>query len=250
MAVHTAEGLWNIGYRYGADQSVTVTKWRSDVHFPDPERPYKITIGLMFNALAENGMPDLSVEGELLDGAWNALNAELPGHGAVLVLSITGGGNREWVAYAPSHDWLQAWAPAFAERWFQGHTHQVSAAEDPDWTTYRAFSGPPDIAKARIYILFRNEGGKWLPFYVGQTTDVAARMADHYRAGRLGPGTKCAVLETKPMPEGAPGALGVEQIVTDTFGRKNLGRGLLENDIDALANPRKHRFNESAGRSD
>jgi hypothetical protein len=42
------------------------------------------------------------------------------------------------------------------------------------------------------------------------------------------------------MPEGGP-SVGVEQITIDLFGRKNLGRGSLSNEIDALANPRKHR---------
>jgi hypothetical protein len=246
MTEDTVGGRWKVSYSHNADQSVTVSKWRADVHFPDPERPYKITVGVMFNALADNGMPDLSIERELLDGAWNDLNTDLPRYGAVLVLSVTGGGNREWVAYAPSHDWLQTWAPGFAERWFKHHTCQISAAEDPDWTTYRSFSGRLDTAEVRIYILFRNDGGKWLPFYVGQTTNVAARIADHFRAGRLGPGTRWAVLETRGMPEGGP-AVGTEQIATDLFGRKNLGRGCLENEIDALANPRKHRLSENAG---
>ncbi len=114
MTEDTAGGRWKVSYSHNPDQSVTVSKWRADVHFPDPERPYKITVGVMLNALANNGMPDMSVERELLDGAWNDLNADLPRHGAVPVLSVTGGGNREWVAYAPSHDWLPTWAPGFA----------------------------------------------------------------------------------------------------------------------------------------
>ena len=48
------------------------------------------------------------------------------------------------------------------------------------------------------------------------------------------------------MPEGGP-SVGVEQITIDLFGRKNLGTGYLENEIDALANPRKHRLSENAG---
>ncbi len=104
-----AAGRWHVSY--STKPPLTVSRWRSDVTVPDPQRPFKITVGVMFNALAENGMPDLGAEGEFLAGVWNDLSADLPRYGAVLVLSVTGSGNREWVAYAPSHDWLQTWAP-------------------------------------------------------------------------------------------------------------------------------------------
>ena len=125
----TAAGRWRVSY--STKPPLTVSKWRSDVTVPDPQRPFKITVGVMFNALAENGMPDLGAEGEFLAGVWNDLCADLPSYGAVLVLSVTGSGNREWVAYAPSHDWLRTWAPDFTERWFQNRSCQISAAEDP-----------------------------------------------------------------------------------------------------------------------
>ena len=54
-----------------------------------------------------------------------------------------GHGNREWVAYAPSHEWVKAWAPGFADRWFGEYTHQISVARDADWTAYRAFADLP-----------------------------------------------------------------------------------------------------------
>jgi hypothetical protein len=142
MTGNRAGGRWRVSYR--TRPPLSVIKWRSDVTLPDPERPFKITVGVMFNALAENGMPDLSIEREFLTGVENDLRADLSRYGAVHVLSVTGGGNREWVAYAPSHDWLQTWAPGFATRWFQNHTSQITAAEDADWMTYRAFSGRRD----------------------------------------------------------------------------------------------------------
>ncbi len=219
MTDEPAAGRWRVSRR--TSPPLTVCKWRSDVTLPDPERPFKITVGVIFNALAENGMPDLSVEREFLTAVENDLEADLPRYGAILVLSITGQGNREWVAYAPSHEWMQAWAPAFAKRWFKNHTSQISAAEDAAWTTYRAFSGRQDNW---IYILSRSEGGKWLPFYVGQTTDVEARIGQHFRTGRLGPGTKWTVLATGGIPDDGA-SVGVEQISINLFGRKNLGRG-------------------------
>jgi hypothetical protein len=235
MTANHAGGRWRVRYR--TRPPLTVSKWRSDVTLPDPERPFKITVGVTFNALAENGMPDLSKEGKFLRGVENGLKADLPRYKAVLVLSITSQGKREWVAYAPSHDWMQTWAPGFAKRWFKNRSGQISAAEDAGWTTYRAFSGRRDTTAAWIYILSRNENGTWLPFYVGQTTDVEARIEEHYRAGRLGPGTKWTVLETGGIPDDGS-STGVEQITTDLFGRKNVGRGSLENEIDALAKPR------------
>lgn len=238
MTADTAGGRWRV--RYSEGPPLTVSKWRYDVRFPDPDRPFKITVRVMFNALAGNGMPDMSAEGEFLAGVWNDLRVDLPGYGAVLVLSVTGSGNREWVAYAPSHDWMQTWAPGFAKRWFQNHTGQISVAEDAEWTTYKAFSGRRDVAATLIYILTRNKAGIWLPFYVGQTTDIPARIEEHYRAGRLGPGTKCTILQTGGIPDDGPSA-GAEQIVINVFGRKNAGRGSLENEIGALANPENHR---------
>jgi hypothetical protein len=121
----------------------TVIKWRSDLDVPDPGRPYKLTVGLMFNHLAANGMPDLGAEGALLHGVEQDLEAVLAEHAAVLALSVTGRGNREWVAYAPSHKWVAAWAAGFADRWLGEHTHQISVAKDADWTTYLAFAGMP-----------------------------------------------------------------------------------------------------------
>jgi hypothetical protein len=79
MTEDTNGGRWRVSY--STEPSLTLSKWRSDVHFPDPERPYMITVGVMFNALAENGMPDLSVQRELLDGIWNDLRADLPRYG-------------------------------------------------------------------------------------------------------------------------------------------------------------------------
>ena len=134
-----AGGRWRVSMDGGPPP--TVVKLRSDVTCPDPERPFRITVGVMFNVLAENGMPDMSSEGALLTGVEKDLSAELPGYGAVHVLSVTSRGNREWTAYAPSHDWMQAWAPAFASRWFADHTCQIGADEDEGWTVYRAFSG-------------------------------------------------------------------------------------------------------------
>jgi hypothetical protein len=71
------------------------------------------------------------------------LTAVLASHDALWVLSVTGQGNREWVAYAPSHEWVEAWAPGFADRWFPEHTHKTSVARDREWKTYRAFTGLP-----------------------------------------------------------------------------------------------------------
>ena len=60
-------------------------------------------------------------------------------------------------------------------------------------------------------------------------------------AGRLGPGTQWTVLKTGELPDNEPSA-GAEQVAINLFGRKNLGRGPLENEIDALANPRNHQL--------
>lgn len=133
------EGLWQVSIDQGPPP--TVVKFRTDVTCPDPERPFMITVGVMFNAQAENGMPDMSIEGEFLAGVEKDLQRNLPSHGAIHVLSVTSHGNREWFAYAPSHDWMQTWAPDFASRWFDHHTFKISAAKDADWAAYRAFSG-------------------------------------------------------------------------------------------------------------
>lgn len=133
----TAGGRWRVTVSVGPP---TIVKWRCDVTFPDPERPFKITVGVKFNALAANGMPDMSVERQFLTGVTNDLKADLPGYGAELLLSITSQGHREWVAYAASHDWMQTWAPGFAKRWMQDRSFRIDAAKDPDWRTYRAFT--------------------------------------------------------------------------------------------------------------
>jgi hypothetical protein len=139
MTEDTAGSRWQVSV--GPGPPPTVAKWRSDVTFPDPGRSFKITVRVAFNALAENGMPDMRAEREFLAAVEKDLSADLPGYGAVLVMSITAQGNREWVAYAPSQDWVQAWAPGFAERWFKDRICLIGAAKDADWTTYLAFSG-------------------------------------------------------------------------------------------------------------
>ena len=109
---------------------------------------FKITVGFMFNHLAANGMPDTGAEGPHLKAVQRDLTAVLASHAALWVLSVTGQGNREWVAYAPSHEWVEAWAPGFAGRWFREYTHQISVVRDAEWKTYRAFTGmPPAAAK-------------------------------------------------------------------------------------------------------
>ena len=121
----------------------TVIRWRLDVAVPDPDRTFKITVGFMFNQLAANGMPDPSAEGPHMKAVQDDLEAVLASHGALWVLSVTGQGNREWVAYAPSHEWVETWAPGFADRWFGEYTHQISVARDAEWKAYRAFAGIP-----------------------------------------------------------------------------------------------------------
>jgi Family of unknown function (DUF695) len=130
--------LWKVSIR---EVPPTVVRWRSDVTVPDPDRAFKVTVGFMFNHLAENGMPDSRAEGPHMKAVQDDLKAVLASHGALWVLSVTGQGNREWVAYAPSHEWVEAWAPGFAGRWFREHTHQIGVARDPEWKTYRAFTG-------------------------------------------------------------------------------------------------------------
>ena len=48
-------GRWQVSFDMGSPPAVV--KWRSDVAWPDPERPFRVTIGVMFKAQAENGMP-------------------------------------------------------------------------------------------------------------------------------------------------------------------------------------------------
>ena len=120
---------------------LTIVRWRSNVEVPDPGRTFKITVGFMFNQLAANGMPDTNAEGPHMNAIQGDLTAVLEAHGARWVLSVTGSGNREWVAYAASEEWVEAWAPGFADRWLRDYTHQISVVSDPDWTTYRAFTG-------------------------------------------------------------------------------------------------------------
>jgi hypothetical protein len=131
---------WKVSIR---QEPWTVAKWRCDVDVPDPGRPFKVTVGFMFNHLAANGMPDLGAEGPHMKAAQEDLTAELAVHEALLVLSVTGQGNREWVAYAPSHEWVKGWAPGFAHRWFGKYTHKISVARDAHWTTYRMFASLP-----------------------------------------------------------------------------------------------------------
>jgi hypothetical protein len=92
-----AGGLWQVSIDRGPPP--IVVKWRSDVTCPDPERPFMITVGVMFNVQAENGMPDMSSEGELLTGVEKDLHRNLPSYGAIHVVSATSRGNREWIAY-------------------------------------------------------------------------------------------------------------------------------------------------------
>jgi hypothetical protein len=59
MTANHAGGRWRVRYR--TRPPLTVSKWRSDVTLPDPERPFKITVGVTFNALAENGIAEPSL---------------------------------------------------------------------------------------------------------------------------------------------------------------------------------------------
>jgi hypothetical protein len=58
MTEDTAGDLWRVTISVGPP---TIVKWLCDATCPDPERPFKITVGVRFNALAANGMPDMSV---------------------------------------------------------------------------------------------------------------------------------------------------------------------------------------------
>jgi hypothetical protein len=51
------------------------------------------------------------------------------------------------VTYAPSQEWVEAWALGFASRWFREYTHQISVVLDREWKTYRAFTGMPPGAQ-------------------------------------------------------------------------------------------------------
>jgi hypothetical protein len=133
------EGVWNVSA--GTGEVPVLSRWRSDVTVADPRWPVKITIGVMFNARLENGMPDLAVEGDFLEAVEQDVIVSLAKRDAELVLVVTGDGNREWIAYASSHDWLAEWAPAFDERWFGGHTCRIAAENDPTWSTYQTFTG-------------------------------------------------------------------------------------------------------------
>jgi hypothetical protein len=118
-----------------------VCRWRSDLTVPDPDRPVKVTVRVMFEHARQDGMPVGDAENDYLATIEEALVRELPAHGAVLAMVVTGKGNREWVAYSASQTWLADWSPVFADRWLTGRAAEIRAEADPNWTTYEMFSG-------------------------------------------------------------------------------------------------------------
>jgi Family of unknown function (DUF695) len=132
-------GEWQVAVNSGPE--ISIIKWRSDVKFPDPGLPFRIIVGVKFRHIAENGMPDPRAETPFLADLENELLAGFEAHGSKLVLTVTGRGSREWVAYAPSQDWIEKWAPEFGNRWLKGRNSRIKVARDPKWNIYKKFSG-------------------------------------------------------------------------------------------------------------
>jgi hypothetical protein len=107
---------------------------------PDPELPIRILVGIMFECVSADGMPVGEAEHDALRAVDQALVSELPRYGARLVLVVTWQGAREWIAYASSADWLDSWAPDFAERCLKPRVFQIDAAHDLGWSTYLSFA--------------------------------------------------------------------------------------------------------------
>jgi hypothetical protein len=138
MTAFEEDGTWTLGVLTGPPR--VICRWRSDLTVPDPGRPVKVTVRVGFKDTRQGGMPDGDAENDYLAAVEEALVQELPVHGAVLALVLTGDGSREWVAYAASQGWLAAWSPEFADRWLSGRDAEIRAAAEPDWLTYKTFS--------------------------------------------------------------------------------------------------------------
>lgn len=93
----------------------------------------------MFQDARPDGMPG-KTEHRYLADVEEALISDLADHNAQLVLVLTAQGAREWVSYADSADWLEDWAPRFAEAHLQPRPHDINSVLDEDWTTYREFT--------------------------------------------------------------------------------------------------------------
>jgi hypothetical protein len=139
MTVSDEDGTWTLGVIESPVR--VICRWRSDLTVPDPDRPVKVTVRVGFKDARQDGMPVGAVENDYLAAIEEALVRELPVHGAVLTLVVTGEGNREWVAYSPSPSWLTAWSPAFADRWLRDRAAEIRGEADPAWSTYKTFSG-------------------------------------------------------------------------------------------------------------
>jgi hypothetical protein len=107
---------------------------------PDATRPIKVTIGLACDRPQPNGLPsphDLVHFEELEE----ALFAELPSLADTRpVLVLTTNGMREWIVYACEQEWLQEWAPWFAERFFNGRAGTIEAVAEPGWDTFQEWT--------------------------------------------------------------------------------------------------------------
>lgn len=139
MTASEDDGTWTLGVIESPMR--VVCRWRSDLIAPDPDRPVKVTVRVGFQNARQDGMPVGAVDNDFLTAVEEVLLRELPRHGAVLALVVTGEGNREWVAYSASPSWLEAWSPAFAARWLKDHAAEIRADSDPGWSTYKMFSG-------------------------------------------------------------------------------------------------------------
>lgn len=89
MAGDSGHGVWALGQKDGPPP--IISRWRSDLKAPDSKRPVRVTIGVMFRETRPDGMPATSAENDFLYAVEEALYAELPAHGAILALVVTGG---------------------------------------------------------------------------------------------------------------------------------------------------------------
>lgn len=62
MADDSEDGVWALGQK--DDPPRSISRWRSDLKAPDPKRPVRVTIGVMFRETRPDGMPATSAEND------------------------------------------------------------------------------------------------------------------------------------------------------------------------------------------
>lgn len=144
-ALRHSDESWALG-QGEVDGRPLFARWDLDARSQAPlaGHPVKITIGVQFRAPRPDGLPS-DEDFDDLDPIEEALYDELASAGdARVVLVLSGNGSREWIAYAPDHEWVGTWGRSFAERFCDGRHHLVEAEMDPDWATFFEWVPEPD----------------------------------------------------------------------------------------------------------